>query len=310
MFRNVLLAALASGAAAFVPSAGLPGLRRAAPRAVCGLRMQAAETATAAKLTPALFEKLDVDGSGTIDVSELKMAFGSAAEAEALMKRADMDGNGEIDYAEYERLMNMEKFMDDQGGNLYVRNAIKFGLLKPESVLADNVMVGNKGFDPLNCATSPEILKQYREAELKHGRLAMLAAAGWPLSELIQPSLSKLLGAPDLLTAGNEAPSLLNGGLDKINPLFFMAIIVFSATVESVALKTRVPGADYIPGDLGFDPLSLYTGKPEVTKRDLELKEVNNGRLAMLAITWYAVEEFLTKSSVINDTPFLFKSIL
>jgi hypothetical protein len=177
-------------------------------------------------------------------------------------------------------------------------------------VLADNVMVGNKGFDPLNCATSPEILKQYREAELKHGRLAMLAAAGWPLSELIQPSLSKLLGAPDLLTAGNEAPSLLNGGLDKINPLFFMAIIVFSATVESVALKTRVPGADYIPGDLGFDPLSLYTGKPEVTKRDLELKEVNNGRLAMLAITWYAVEEFLTKSSVINDTPFLFKSIL
>lgn len=89
-----------------------------------------------------------------------------------------------------------------------------------------------------------------------------------------------------------------------------MAIIVFSATVESVALKARVPGADYIPGDLGFDPLSLYTGKPEVTKRDLELKEVNNGRLAMLAITWYAVEEFLTKSSVINDTPFLFKSIL
>ena len=103
---------------------------------------------------------------------------------------------------------------------------------------------------------------------------------------------------------------MLNGGLDKINPLFFMAIIVFSATVESVALKTRAPGADYIPGDLGFDPLSLYTGKPEATKRGLELKELNNGRLAMLAITWYAVEEFLSKSPVVFNTPGLFKSIL
>jgi hypothetical protein len=89
-----------------------------------------------------------------------------------------------------------------------------------------------------------------------------------------------------------------------------MAIIVFSATVESVALKQRTAGADYIAGDLGFDPLSLYSGKPEATKRSLELKEVNNGRLAMLAITYYAVEEFTSKSPVVFNTPFLFKSIL
>ena len=140
-------------------------------------------------------------------------------------------------------------------------------------------------------------------------RLAMLAAAGWPVSELVQPWLSKALGAPDLLAAGDEAPSILNGGLDKINPLFFMALIVFSATVEATALN-KARGADYIPGDPGFDPLKLYTGKAPNVQRDLELKELNNGRLAMLAITYYAVEEFLTKASVVNDTPFLFKSIL
>ena len=45
------------------------------------------------------------------------------------MVRADLDGNGELDYAEYERVMNMQKFGDAQGGNLYVRNAINLGLL-------------------------------------------------------------------------------------------------------------------------------------------------------------------------------------
>jgi len=94
-----------------------------------------------------------------------------------------------------------------------------------------------------------------------------------------------------------------------VNPLFFMGIIIFSATVEATALKlTRTP--DFIPGDLGFDPLSLYTGKDASVKRDLELKELNNGRLAMLAITYYALEEFLTKASVTENTPFLFKSVL
>ena len=50
--------------------------------------------------------------------------------------------------------------------------------------------MGNKGFDPLGFATSLTTLKAYREAELKHGRLAMLAALGWPVSELLQPVLA------------------------------------------------------------------------------------------------------------------------
>jgi len=294
------------------------GLSHAAPRAVSqrGLTMQIAPSSIEreVKLNSDIFKQLDVDGSGTIEVDELKAIFGAnaAKDIDVLMKRADLDGNGVLDYAEFERLVNMQKFGDAQGGNLYVRNAINLGLLKPDSILADgeaSILVGNKGFDPFNCATSLPVLKQYREAELKHGRLAMLAAAGWPVSELVQPWLSKALGAPDLLAQGEEAPSLLNGGLDKINPLFFMGVIIFSATVEATALN-RMKAADAMPGDLGFDPLKLYTGKDSAVQRDLELKELNNGRLAMLAITWYAVEEFLTKASVINDTPFLFKSIL
>jgi len=312
-----------------------PELRRTLPGALVanfsppnrvstrGVKMQGAASSMEAepssiekdlKLTADVFKQLDVDGSGSISVGELKAIFGNKATADIniLMKRADLDGNGELDYAEYERLMNMQKFGDAQGGNLYVRNAINLGLLKPDSILADGeaaILVGNKGFDPFNCATNLDVLKNYREAELKHGRLAMLAAVGWPISELAQPYLSKLFGAPDLLVNGDQAPSLLNGGLDKINPIFFMAVVVFTATVEATALRMDKTG-DYTPGDLGFDPLNIYTDKSESVKRDLELKELNNGRLAMIAITTYAFQEFISKGSVVMENPALFKSFL
>jgi len=53
-----------------------------------------------------------------------------------------------------------------------------------------------------------------REAEIKHARLAMMATAGWPLAELLDKPLSKLLGLPYALEAtGGRAPSLFNGHL-------------------------------------------------------------------------------------------------
>ncbi len=125
-----------------------------------------------------------------------------------------------------------------QGGNILVRQAIKSGLLKPDTVLGYTAMVGNKGFDPLSLAgegADETKLNGYREAEIKHGRLAMLAALGWPVAELLQPILSSALNQPDLLVADSagipaeRVPSLLNGGLDQISPAFFAIGIVFSA---------------------------------------------------------------------------------
>jgi len=273
-------------------------------------------------LTPDLFKQLDTDKSGSVDVMELKAIFtkfavpgademdelGAELTAENIFKRADLDADGRLDYAEYERLMNMQRNGDEAGGNLYVRAAIKAGLLKPDSPLADgeaSILVGNKGLDPLGFATSLKTLRLYREAEIKHGRLAMLAAAGWPVSELLQPWISKAVNLPDLLVkAGGlpeRAPSLLNGGLEKISPIFFMAAIVFSARVESAAIIKLRSDDPYIPGDLGFDPLNVYKGlDTEEKKREMELKELNNGRLAMLAIAGYAAQEFATKISVVG----------
>jgi hypothetical protein len=46
--------------------------------------------------------------------------------------------------------------------------------LECPAVLVDYEMAGNVGFDPLGLARTEEDLINYREAEVRHGRLAML----------------------------------------------------------------------------------------------------------------------------------------
>jgi hypothetical protein len=79
----------------------------------------------------------------------------------------------------------------------------------------DGSMVGDVGFDPLGISTLGDI-KFLREAEIKHGRVAMLAAAGAIAQDIfkfpVRPSdlaaheacVERLAGAP----AWRQSPSL------------------------------------------------------------------------------------------------------
>ncbi|KAJ1470066.1 chlorophyll a/b-binding protein domain-containing protein [Baffinella frigidus] len=202
----------------------------------------------------------------------------------------------------------------------------------PAKVL-DGKMPGDKGFDPLGFADSVPKLRIYREAELKHGRLAMLAALGWPVAEELNGPISKAMGMQSTLVGGLD-PSILNGGLEAISPIYWGGVFMFGAITEIYASKMKsragfratmaalgaedITGIDidgdgqvgspkmlamdmsYMPGDLGFDPLGLYKGS-ERQKADLQLKEVNNGRLAMVGITGYAIQEAISKISVVSE---------
>lgn len=166
-------------------------------------------------------------------------------------------------------------------------------------------LAGDVGFDPLGFVKSSEDLMNYREAEVKHGRLAMLAAAGWPLSEVLDKKIASAIGMAPLLDASDRVPSILNGGLGKVSPFYWIGCLAAAAAIDAYGIYRSKNAKDYLPGDFGFDPLGLYPSDEEGKMR-MQLAEIKNGRLAMIAITAFAVQEFVSKAGVIDETPVFF----
>jgi len=57
--------------------------------------------------------------------------------------------------------------------------------------------------------------------------------------------------------------------------------------------------SDFDSGDLGFDPLRLRPESPDEF-REMQTKELNNGRLAMLAIAGMVGQELVTGAKLFN----------
>merc|ERR1719327_1121597 len=104
-----------------------------------------------------------------------------------------------------------------------------------------------------------ECVAWMRTAELKHARLAMLAAAGWPLAELANSG-----GGSSLRFATNgRAPSLFNGHLLDYWP----ALLVVFGGLSFLEVTTK---DSYTDGQFGFDPLGISSGKgPEGPQGEL-----------------------------------------
>ena len=169
------------------------------------------------------------------------------------------------------------------------------------SPLATSTLPGNVNFDPLGLASrdfsfakSPRsqrrLLFDYREAELKHSRLAMLAAVAYPIQEKLNPVLSSRLGLPNLLPEMKLSPSLVNGGLD---PAVTVAFLGLSAGLE----LSKMNNESEIEGDYNWRLTSSVPGTPEF--KELQAGEIWNGRVAMVAVLGYVVQEALTKTPVL-----------
>jgi len=165
-------------------------------------------------------------------------------------------------------------------------------------------LAGDVGFDPLGFAKSEEDLMNLREAEVKHSRLAMLAAAGWPLSEVFDKKIATGLGLNPLLDSADRVPSLLNGGLGKVNIAYWVVCVGAAAAIDLYGIS-RKSSPGYVPGDLGFDPLGVMP-KDEANMKNMQLAEIKNGRLAMIAITAFAVQEAVSSQGVVDETPLFF----
>jgi len=168
----------------------------------------------------------------------------------------------------------------------------------------DGSLAGDVGFDPLGFAKSEADLMNFREAEVKHARLAMLAAAGWPLSELLDKKIATAFGMTPILDNTDRVPSLLNGGLGKISPAYWVVTIGLAAMIDIFGtLRSKNASDDYLPGDFG---LRLGYPTDEAGQNRMQLAEIKNGRLAMIAIFGFAIQEFVSKQGVVDETPFFF----
>merc|ERR1719460_1321918 len=169
--------------------------------------------------------------------------------------------------------------MDWNIGKEGMSQALPF-LKRPAGLGAPGTMAGDVGFDPLQISDLVPI-QWAREAELKHARICMLAWAGWVAVDLgfrvpYAPEVSSLL-AHD--AAVEKGPML---------GLFIpLALIEVCAGIPKCFQIMNDP--DAAPGgDYKFDPLGFGGG------RDLEEKEIANGRLAILGFSGTVTQAVLT----------------
>ena len=158
-------------------------------------------------------------------------------------------------------------------------------------------------FDPLNL--TPECKREvvlWREAELMHGRVSMLAAVGFFVQEAIAHPIM-----PD------SAPLAINqlGAISKEWAAVLFGMIWWFEiaraekgwnrpdfqTPSSTARTVRTLRQAYEPGNLGFDPLRLKPTDPKELMA-MQNKELNNGRLAMIAVAGFVGQELATSSPV------------
>jgi light-harvesting complex II chlorophyll a/b binding protein 5 len=178
------------------------------------------------------------------------------------------------------------------------------GLLDPAEVPSymNGEIAGDYGYDPLSLGQSPEQVDTYRKAELIHARWAMVATIG-----CFVPEAANAFGDGTQITGAvwwQTGAAMLDGGLLKWYgftiplPLLIIAAVEVGlmAGVEGFRAKNDGPAGfdldELYPGGKYFDPLGL-ADDPDAFA-ELQVKEIKNGRLAMMAMLGFAVQAAVT----------------
>eukprot|EP01025_Chloroclados_australasicus_P054746 TRINITY_DN6520_c0_g1_i5.p2 TRINITY_DN6520_c0_g1~~TRINITY_DN6520_c0_g1_i5.p2 ORF type:complete len:265 (-),score=40.17 TRINITY_DN6520_c0_g1_i5:260-1054(-) len=158
----------------------------------------------------------------------------------------------------------------------------------------DGSLAGDYGFDPLGLGSDPDALKYFVQAELVHGRFAMLGAAG-----IVIPGLLTKLGVlsvPEWYKAGEV--SIKESGI-PLGALLVVQILLMGWVEGKRIQDFKNPGSQAdgsfmgitdgfkgqgngYPGGL-FDPMGMDSPT-------MKQKEVKNGRLAMLACVGFVAQ--------------------
>ena len=145
-----------------------------------------------------------------------------------------------------------------------------------------------------NARPTALILRDYREAEIRHGRLAMLGAIIWPLQEILDRVF-----IPD---QSSDFTVIYGGTTLPYLSLFMILILLLLGYLDIYAkvIKEVDTGEAFLPGECFWDPLKILDGAPDSMKRKMQERELNNGRFAMIAIAMYVLEEAIFHKSLIS----------
>jgi len=156
-------------------------------------------------------------------------------------------------------------------------------LVRPEKL--DGSMPADMGFDPMRLSDIQSDLNYARWAEIKHGRICMLAIVGI----LVQQAGLHLPGAQFTNTD-------IFGAISSVGFAGNLQVLLAIGIVEGTNFKKHYE--DGTPGDIGWGNDVLYKLSPEQQKVRQE-QEVVHGRLAMIAFTGAIVQ------TLIFDKPLL-----
>ena len=160
-------------------------------------------------------------------------------------------------------------------------------------------------FDPLGLTKGLDLdeVKRFREAEVMHGRVAMMATLGYLIGE----------STPTITYGMNVHHTIANNQIPEVPATvlfpFFLAINIAEALrstkgwVEPGDGKLFTLRESYYPGDLNFDPLGLKSTNAEEFAA-MQTRELSNGRLAMIAAAGMCVQEQINGKGIFENLGF------
>jgi nitrite reductase/ring-hydroxylating ferredoxin subunit len=174
-----------------------------------------------------------------------------------------------------------------------------------QTMVGADVETGSKPWDPMgfsklydrNFDFNGQMIYPHvqwlREAEIKHGRCAMLAFVGMLVQGAVQ--------IPGYPAEPDWTKALAACYAEKLPTIGIIQISVFAMLVEGkfFPMNAWIGQMDREPGDLGFDPLK-FTKKADFDFKAVQLKEIKNGRLAMIGVLSMAAA-----SGIPGSVPFI-----
>jgi light-harvesting complex I chlorophyll a/b binding protein 1/light-harvesting complex I chlorophyll a/b binding protein 4 len=159
----------------------------------------------------------------------------------------------------------------------------------------------------------PDGIKWWQNSEIKHGRIAMVATIGFMVQKFgvhfplyLGPSGSNafhpesadswLLSSTTGVTFSDIAHAAPLDAIGMVPAAGWLQIFFAAGWFECIAYNRQWAEGRAIPGDYGYDPLGFTKRPGGIESKDFEslrMKEIKNGRLAMLTIAGWVADEVI-----------------